>query len=183
MNLNETARFMAVIKTAYPKFYAYQRESAEMQAAVKLWAEMLGDYSYEAASRALADYIRHETQPPTIADIRRRLEPKADVGAQWQQLLAAAHKAEKYMYWHSHPLVCYDENGNIAKTDGRRELAELFGSLPPACREFAGSPAGLADIGRTGLDEYQRSRFMRLAASSAQSAAQLPPARFGQIEA
>jgi hypothetical protein len=60
----ETAKFLAVIKTAYPNFEVNP-------AVIKLWHEFIQHISFEKAQRNLYEHIASNKFPPTIADIYR----------------------------------------------------------------------------------------------------------------
>lgn len=68
MTKDETAKIMAVFKTAYPRYYAAQTET-EAKAAVNLWAAMLEEYPAALAGEAAKAIIAVSKYPPTIADM------------------------------------------------------------------------------------------------------------------
>jgi len=163
MTLNETVELMAVIKAAYPSFYAYQREKDKMEAAMKLWADQLSDIPYDKAQQVLSDYIGRESNPPTIADIKRPFAQHKNPEAVWQELGQAAKQADKYAQWRRYPaLVGWDDKQDRPLySDGTEELRELYNGLSPDARAFAGSPDRLIDFGRNGMDEWQHSQLLR----------------------
>ncbi|MBD0381233.1 replicative helicase loader/inhibitor [Paenibacillus sedimenti] len=69
MKQTETAKFLAAIKTFFPNF--------EITTAVTHgWQSMLEDVSFERAQQNLAQHIKTNRFPPTIADIRCEAAPK-----------------------------------------------------------------------------------------------------------
>lgn len=72
MTINETAKIMAVLKVAYPRYYQGQT-SEEVRRAVSLWDSMLKDYTYELISKAVKALIATEKFPPTVADVIEKI--------------------------------------------------------------------------------------------------------------
>jgi hypothetical protein len=77
LNLQETAKIMAVLKIAYPRYYANINMDEAKQTA-KLWATMLADYSYELVSNAVKALIATNKFPPTIADVIEKIHLLTD---------------------------------------------------------------------------------------------------------
>lgn len=72
MTDKETAKIMAVLKVAYPRYYQGLSAEAAKQA-VTLWTSMLIDYSYELVSKAVKALIATEKFPPTVADVIEKI--------------------------------------------------------------------------------------------------------------
>ena len=68
MEKKETAQSMAVLKAAYPRFYA-DFDKDEFMSTVNLWHSMLKDKDFETVSAAVKACIAVSKFPPTIADI------------------------------------------------------------------------------------------------------------------
>lgn len=68
MTENETARILAVIAAAYPRF---QVDGAGLT--LKVWYEMLGDLDYKLIQTATQKLILESPFPPTIADVRKQV--------------------------------------------------------------------------------------------------------------
>lgn len=67
MEIKQTAMLCIKIRQAT---HAWSRESNEaFQQIVQLWHDCLKEMPYEMADKALSDYLRNNTYPPTIADI------------------------------------------------------------------------------------------------------------------
>jgi hypothetical protein len=65
MKQQETAQFLAVVKTAYPHFDISEE-------VVRLWHQFLSAISFVTAQKNLNDHIASNRFPPTIADIVRK---------------------------------------------------------------------------------------------------------------
>lgn len=72
MKTSETAMIMAVLKAAYPRYYATQTEEESRQA-TKLWSSMLEDYTYAEVAPAVKAVIATSKFPPTVADIIEKI--------------------------------------------------------------------------------------------------------------
>lgn len=72
MNQQETAKIMAVLKVAYPRYYQ-NITVEESRQTVKLWESMLSDYTYELVSKAVKALIATEKFVPTIADVIEKI--------------------------------------------------------------------------------------------------------------
>lgn len=72
MTEKETAKIMAVLKVAYPRYYQ-GLSVEEAKQAVALWTSMLIDYQYELVSKAVKALIATEKFPPTVADVIEKI--------------------------------------------------------------------------------------------------------------
>ena len=72
LKASETAMIMAVLKAAYPRYYATQTEEDSRQAA-KLWSSMFEDYTYAEVAPAVKAVIATSKFPPTVADIIEKI--------------------------------------------------------------------------------------------------------------
>jgi hypothetical protein len=61
----ETAKLLAVVKTAYPNFDI-------TEPVIRLWHQMLLNITFEAAQKNLFHHIQTNRFPPTISDILRK---------------------------------------------------------------------------------------------------------------
>lgn len=68
----ETVKLLAVIKTAYPRYYD-NKTNAEIRDTVSLWYSMLAEYPAELVNAAVRAVIATSTYPPTIADVISRI--------------------------------------------------------------------------------------------------------------
>lgn len=72
MNTKETIKIMAVLKTAYPRFYVNQTDEEKKQA-LDLWQIMFADKDYLLVSKAVKSLIATNKYPPTIADVNEQI--------------------------------------------------------------------------------------------------------------
>lgn len=86
MKQTETARFLAVVKTAYPHF-EISNEVA------RLWHEFLEEIDYQTAQANLREHIKSSRFPPTIADIVRN-DPQQFVDHEQLKLETESRLAE-----------------------------------------------------------------------------------------
>lgn len=134
---------LSVMQVAYPRFYAQQSET-QMQAAVGLWAEALGEYPEEAVRIALGRVIKESPYPPTIADIAQRVEGMKDVGKDGNEELWT-----KFVQ---------------AISNGYYNANEMFAELPYVCQKFVGSPRELRAMSQMDEDVLHtvtRGQFMK----------------------
>lgn len=138
---------------------------AELNKNVEVWAWQFKDYDAATVKRAFLMAVRVCKYPVTIADVFEqldRMQPAASPESMWQELMAARKKAQKYLPWRSCPMVIgLDENGEKIKSNGQKELQELFDSLPEAIRNYLGSVSALKDLADGGIDDYRRGEFVR----------------------
>lgn len=93
MSPTETARILAVIAAAYPRF-----EVNEITHSV--WSEMLGDLEYVVVNDAVRRHICTSRFAPTIAEIREQAtgDPDALTAAEaWGELMSAV---KRHGYYH-----------------------------------------------------------------------------------
>lgn len=75
MNRTETIKIMAVLRAAYPQYYAKQ-SNEDLQDIVNLWAEMFADDAYPVVAMAVKALIktRVSTFPPGIGEINEKIQ-------------------------------------------------------------------------------------------------------------
>lgn len=75
MDIEESRRIMAVIRTAYPTYYHDMSENELIQA-VKLWAEMFVDDPARDVAAAVKAYMATDTKgfPPSIGQIKAKMQ-------------------------------------------------------------------------------------------------------------
>jgi hypothetical protein len=136
---------MAVLKEAYPNFYA-NRSEEDLLPAIKLWQECFADDSYEVVMAAVKALIvsRTETFPPVIGEVKEKIrlvtepEPMSE-----QEAWALVSKACSDSIWHSE---------------------EQFAKLPPEVQAAVGSPKQLKAWGMMDIQTFESvvaSNFMR----------------------
>lgn len=72
MDTKETAAVLAVIKTAYPKYYDNKTEK-ELKDTVSLWQAMLAEYQSQIVTSAVKALIATNKYPPTIAEVIEKI--------------------------------------------------------------------------------------------------------------
>ena len=97
MTRQETAKIMAVLKTAYPRYYDGKTET-ELSAALNLWHTMLSDYDYAVVSAAVKAVIATSKYPPVIADITEQISAivqpeQMEEGEAWNRVRKANLKS------------------------------------------------------------------------------------------
>lgn len=143
MTKMETVQMLALMRTAWPRFYANQTES-ELDAAVLLWHGELADEDPQVVIAALKDCIRTSQFPPVVADIFKRISAIKHAetpGA--SEAFALLKKAVQRGIYNSH---------------------EEYERLPDACKSFVGGPSGLKDMAMMDeetLDTVTRGQFLR----------------------
>ncbi len=74
MNREQTKQLLAILQTAYPKFYANQKLE-EMQQTVNLWYAALQHCEFESEIKpALKILVQSLKFPPTIADMMQAVQ-------------------------------------------------------------------------------------------------------------
>jgi hypothetical protein len=130
MNRKETLAVMALLRTAYPQYYA--KETAEtVNASVALWEMMFVDDDFQLVKAAVTAFIATDTKgfPPVIGQIKGKLDmiqSEAYGGGELTPMEAwtKVQRAIKNSYYNS---------------------AEEFAKLPDTIRAVIGSPSTLRD--------------------------------------
>ncbi len=68
MDVKETAAVMAILKIAYPRYYA-NTTTAEAKETLNLWHTMLAEYPADMVNAAVKALVATNVYPPTIADV------------------------------------------------------------------------------------------------------------------
>lgn len=126
MDRSETIKILAVLRAAYPQFYAKQTND-DLQGIVNLWADMFEDEPYQlvaAATKALIK-TRTSTFPPGIGEISEKIRqisaPEEMTEAEAWALVAAAVR------------------------NGTYGAEKEFNALPPMLQRLVGSPRQLKE--------------------------------------
>lgn len=74
MNKTETLKTLAVLRAAYPNFYAKQ-DKMDIEAAVALWAGQFESIDYQLVNAAIQALISSRTEgwPPTIGEVKAEI--------------------------------------------------------------------------------------------------------------
>lgn len=133
MTKQETAKMMAVLKTAYPRYYAGKSES-EQREAWNLWHMMLGEYEYGVVAAAVKALIATLKYPPTIADVTEKI-----------RMLTVPEGMDESEAW------------NYVRKAVRNSLynaGEEFDKLPEECRAVVCAPEQLRAWAMLDEDEF-----------------------------
>lgn len=73
MNREETIKILSILKASYPNFYkGLTRQEAETT--ISLYTEMFSNVEANLAATAIKELIQHQSYPPTIADIKNKID-------------------------------------------------------------------------------------------------------------
>lgn len=133
----------------------------ERTARSQIYAAALKDIPDDVAAAALTKALtvcRYQNQllVDWCAEIRK-LQSSGQPTANdlWTQAIVAARKIERNQYYATHGGLV-TATGKLTAEDFRAENRSIFGALPAAVREWAGSPAGLVDaLDRSNADLLQ----------------------------
>lgn len=126
MDRTETIKIMAVLRAAYPQYYAKQ-SAEDLEGIVNLWAEMFADEPYSVVGMAVKALIktRESTFPPGIGEINAKImqitQPEEMTELEAWAMVAKALRNSGY------------------------SSQEEFEKLPPAVQKIVGSPAQLQE--------------------------------------
>lgn len=161
MDRTETIKIMAVLRAAYPQYYAKQSQE-DLQSVVSLWAEMFADEPAQTVAMAVKALIktRVSTFPPGIGEINEKIlqltqpEEMTELEA-WALVRRAIRGASM------------DPSSRIFRdgVQSQKTSAQVkFENLPPLLQQIVNSPSQLAAWER--LPDYEietviQSNFMR----------------------
>ncbi len=124
MNIVETMKIMAVIETAYPRFYA-QKTAEDRENAVKLWTQIFAEDPYNVVSMAVMALIKTSPYPPQPSDLNAKI----------QQITQPQEMTEMEAW------------GLVLKAIGNSNYnsGEEFQKLPPVVQRLVGAPSQLRE--------------------------------------
>lgn len=144
---------------------------AEMSAMGSVWFYHFKDYPGDVVKRAFlaANAVcKFPVQPADIfAQLKAMAKEKQMPGTEaWERLKEAVNKAKRFTSWRDCPMiVSVDETtGKPVKSDGKKELQNLFNALPGPIREYLGSTSALVDFTRLTdeeIERYRRAEFVK----------------------
>lgn len=161
MDRTETIKIMAVLRAAYPQYYAKQ-SADDLQGIVNLWAEMFAEEPYTTVAMATKALIktRVSTFPPGIGEINEKIlqitqpEEMTEMEA-WGLVRRAIRGA-------SMDLSSRKIRGGVQ--DPRTSAQVNFEALPELLQHVVNSPEQLAAWERLSdneIDTVIQSNFMR----------------------
>ena len=124
MDVKETAAVMAILKIAYPRYYA-NTTTAEAKETLNLWHTMLAEYPADMVNAAVKALIATNVYPPTIADVISSIK----------QLTQKKNMSE---------VVAWGLVKNAIRNSAYHSVEE-FDKLPPEIQETVGSPMVLRE--------------------------------------
>ena len=171
-------------------YFGKQLTTDERRARAEIYYAALKEIPDNVAARALVEALkvcRYQNQllVDWCAEIRK-LQSAGQPTANdlWTQAIVAARKIERNQYYATHGGLV-TATGKLTAEDFRAENRSIFGALPAAVREWAGSPAGLVDaLDRSNADllQYVKPGFVK-AVDAAKDADRMPPALPGGAKA
>lgn len=161
MTKEEAAELILMNATLYKQIMKPLTDE-EMEATINEWTYQFKDYPGDVVKKAYLAARRVCVYPISVADIFKQLSKSLDPAVEWDAITAASHKAQRYLYWRSCPMIVgVDDNGQPIRSDGREELKELFDKLPTAAKVYIGSVGGLEELARTPDLTYRRVEFLK----------------------
>ena len=82
MTFDETAKLMAIFKTAYPAYYR-DMKTEDIEAAVSLWTEILWDYSPSVVMLAAKRHISGCKFAPVISELFEQIKAIEKENLKW----------------------------------------------------------------------------------------------------
>ena len=73
MTREETIGILSILKASYPNFYK-DLTKKDAETTVNLYAEMFSDTETNLVATAIKELIQHQSYPPTIADIKNKID-------------------------------------------------------------------------------------------------------------
>lgn len=164
MTLQETKKLFAILMVSYPKFYPAE-EKEKLRMTIELWAEMLGDVSFEIVQIAVKKLILESPYPPAISDVRKQIaditsnpDSKIDPSTAWGEVTKAiriygyprpqealesmspiTRKVVESMGWQE---ICQAEQAGVV----RGQFLKMYEAYSAREKQDALLPQGMKDI-------------------------------------
>lgn len=141
MNRQETGAIMDILRAAYPRLYADQKE---VRSALNLWHDMFADDDVRIVAAAVKRLIATDTKgfPPPIGAVKEQI---------WR--IQNPNQLTEQEAWQM-----------VAKAVNTSNPERSFNELPPEVRQIVGSPVQLTEWGRmdeTAFQSVVASNFQR----------------------
>lgn len=141
MNRQETGAIMDILRAAYPRLYADQKE---VRSALNLWHDMFADDDVRIVAAAVKRLIATDTKgfPPPIGAVKEQI---------WR--IQNPNQLTEQEAWQM-----------VAKAVNTANAERSFSELPPEIRKIVGSPVQLTEWGRmdeTAFQSVVASNFQR----------------------
>lgn len=154
---------------------------AEMASMSSIWHYHFKNYPGDVVKRAFLAANAVCVYPIQPADIFAQIKAMARENQMpgteaWEKLKDSVNKAKRFIGWRDCPMIVgVDDAGKPIKSDGTKEIQELFNGLPGPIREFFGSQSALVDYTRMSdeeIERYRRGEFLKFYASALDDAPQ-----------
>lgn len=159
MDMSQVLEVLKMNQLLFPNSFSKELTAAEVEQLAKVWLYYFGSMDGDKVKWAFLDAAKRSKYAIQPADIFSVLNTQAEdipAAEQWQMLVDALPKVDKYLNWRRYKVVVgTDEHGRPVFSDGRNELNELFGRLPAAIRREVGSADGLRDFLEMSASELQ----------------------------
>lgn len=162
MELSEVSDLVRMNMTLY-KNSAKPLTEKEAETTVSIWYWHFKDYDARLVKLAFLAANAVCVYPIQPADIfeqlkifaRQNVESPSDL---WQSLKSAASKVPGLLYQRQYPkVICVDEKtGKLIKSNGEKELNELFDKLPAQVKSYLRNVNGLISMAQYSDDELER---------------------------
>lgn len=162
MDLNEVSDLIRMNMTLY-KNSAKPLSEKELEAMASVWYWHFKDYDANVVKRAFLAANAVCVYPIQPADIFEQLKIMAKNNSAapsdlWQALKSAVAKVPGLLYQRQYPkVICVDEKtGKLIKSNGEKELNELFDKLPAQVKSYLRNVNGLVSMAQYSDEELER---------------------------
>lgn len=73
MTKEDTIKILSILKASYPNFYK-ELTKQEAETTINLYTEMFSNTEANLVATAIKELIQHQSYPPTIADIKNKID-------------------------------------------------------------------------------------------------------------
>lgn len=162
MELSEVSDLVRMNMTLY-KNSAKPLTEKEAETTVSIWYWHFKDYDARLVKRAFLAANAVCVYPIQPADIFEQLKIMAKNNSAapsdlWQALKSAVAKVPGLLYQRQYPkVICVDEKtGKLIKSNGEKELNELFDKLPAQVKSYLRNVNGLVSMAQYSDEELER---------------------------
>lgn len=162
MDLNEVSDLIRMNMTLY-KNSAKPLSEKELEAMASVWYWHFKDYDANVVKRAFLAANAVCVYPIQPADIFEQLkniarQNSASPSDLWQSLKSAASKVPGLLYQRQYPKVIGvdEKTGKLIKSNGDKELNELFYKLPAQVKSYLRNVNGLVSMAQYSDEELER---------------------------
>ena len=73
MTIEDTIKILSILKASYPNFYK-ELTKKDAETTINLYTEMFSNTEANLVATAIKELIQHQSYPPTIADIKNKID-------------------------------------------------------------------------------------------------------------